>query len=152
MQQVDTWVLIADSSSAAIAATDWRLKHGELVREFSHPESRVKGLDIMADDRGRTRVRNKDSVRGAAMEYKTTPHEVEAAAFSRELAEFLRLSRANNEWENLVLVAPPNFLGQLRDSLDGNTLGKVRASVAKNYRNDKLEAALEKVRSEMDLP
>jgi protein required for attachment to host cells len=117
--------------------------------QLNHPASRAKGIDLMAGDRGRTRPRHKDATRGAAMAYRTTPHEVEAEAFSRELAEYLRLARTRNEYAHLVLVAPPSFLGQLREALDEPTRDCVRASIAKGYTGERPERVLARLREQL---
>jgi len=67
------------------------------------------------------------------MEFRTPPREVEAQRFARELAELLRLARTRNEYDKLVLVAAPAFLGELRGVLDNTVAGSVRAAVAKDY-------------------
>lgn len=145
----DTWLLIANSSTATVLASDEHLRRCSLINKLAHPMSRAKGRDIMADDRGRTRPRDKDAVGGSAIAYKTTPHEVEAAAFSRQLADYLRLSRSHHEWRELVLVAPPHFLGLLREALDEPTLHRVRASIAKNYVDEDLDELLARVRDDL---
>jgi protein required for attachment to host cells len=109
------------------------LSDPEVIKEFEHPDSRVKGSELMADDRGRTRPRSKKSVRGAAVARPTPPREVEARKFSRELADFLRLGRAHNQYRKLILVAPPQFLGLLRDAIDGPVALSIEATVAKNF-------------------
>jgi len=52
--------------------------------------------------------------------------------FSRALADKLRHARVQNQFDRLVLVAPPRFLGLLRSSLDGPTSQLVIGSIHKD--------------------
>lgn len=129
----DTWIVIADSSRGLVMTVQGGLGDPEVIKRFEHSESRAKSSGLMADRRARTKPRSKESVRGAAMARPTPPREVEARRFSRELAEFLRLGRAHNQYRKLILVAPPHFLGLLRDAIDGPVALSIEATVAKNF-------------------
>ena len=144
-----TWIVIANGSRARVFASDDKLEKARLVAELEHSESRAKGHELTTDDRGRTRPRNKDAVRGAAHAYTTTPHDVEIDRFSREVAERLRLAYARNELDSLVLVASPQFLGALLSNLVASMQPVVRATLAKDYTNERPEIALERVRREL---
>jgi len=80
------------------------------------------------------------------MEPRTDPQDVEAEKFTLELADYLRQGRVDNEYNELVVVAPPAFLGRLRNAIDSPTAGTIRAEIAKNYTNEKWQDALERVR------
>lgn len=127
------WVLVADGSRATLLAADDRLARAEVLKELEHAESRAKGSDLMADDRGRTAPRSRDAVRRAGVAPSTSPKDVELEKFSRELAEMLRLAHARREYESLVLVAAPHFLGLLRGELDRPVAASVRAALDKDY-------------------
>ena len=60
------------------------------------------------------------------------PHERVVATFARELANRLQQGRVRNEYQRLVLVAPPRFLGLLRSSLDAPTAQLVVGSLHKD--------------------
>ena len=49
------------------------------------------------------------------------PHERAVSDFARALASRLQHARTTGEYDRLVLVAPPKFLGLLRASLDSPT-------------------------------
>jgi len=130
---MSTWVLVADGSRATLLATDLRFARAEVLRQLDHPESRAKGMDLMADDRGRTAVGTKATGRRAGVAPSTPPKEVEVEKFSRELGEMLRLAHARHEYGALVLVAPPHFLGRLRGDLSRPVAACVRAELDKDY-------------------
>jgi protein required for attachment to host cells len=60
------------------------------------------------------------------------PHDRVIADFARALADKLQHGRVENQYERLVLVAPPGFLGLLRASLDGPTAELVVGSIDKD--------------------
>ena len=60
------------------------------------------------------------------------PRERIVAAFARELAAKLGHARTQNDYDRLVLVAPPRFLGLLRSSIDGPTSQLIVGSLDKD--------------------
>ncbi len=70
--------------------------------------------------------------RRSAMEPPTSPKDVETERFARELAGHLEASAGKNEFDALVLVAPPHFLGVLHGSLDKSTAKRLQASIDKD--------------------
>lgn len=127
-----TWYLVADAARARVLEPTPG-SGTQVLHDLEHPASRLKGSDLMADDRGRSRPRNRSAARGGAMDYRTPPREVEAQRFAREVAELLRLARTRNEYDELILVAAPAFLGELRGVFDDTVSRSVRAAIAKDY-------------------
>jgi protein required for attachment to host cells len=70
--------------------------------------------------------------RRSAMEPRTTPKEAESQRFAERLADFLEEAIANRRFDDLVLVAPPHFLGVLRGALGAQSTKRLRASVDKD--------------------
>lgn len=145
-----TWIVLADSSRARIHVADEKLTRSKLMRELEHPESRVKGIDLNATERGRTssRIRNVGGQR-SAMEPHTDPREVEWSNFARELANELEHGRTHNAFDELIIVAPPQFLGQLRDAMTDHLHDMVRADVPKNLTQVEDRDVIERIKSEV---
>jgi protein required for attachment to host cells len=101
---------VGDASRARIFEIGDR-RRWRLVRELSHPESRFPGRELASDRSGR---RTDLSLR-SAMEPTTSPREVQTQRFAFELAALLKKGLAANAYARLVLVAPPHFLGYLRE-------------------------------------
>lgn len=125
-----TWVLVAESSRAKIfEATGPR---GALVEleSLSHSAARQHEQDITSDLPGRSF----DSLGGQRhrMDAPTSPKRHEAETFSRELAKRLDAAFSAGEFARLVLVAPPAFLGLLREHLSTALAEQIVAEVAKN--------------------
>uniref|UniRef100_UPI003F6B4D12 host attachment protein n=1 Tax=Pseudomaricurvus sp. TaxID=2004510 RepID=UPI003F6B4D12 len=68
--------------------------------------------------------------RATAPEVSATDHE--ADKFAGELATNLRSARIDGRFNQLVLVAPPAFLGRLRSAMDSATSGLVVKEINKN--------------------
>jgi len=146
------WLLVADASRASVLACGPKLDEPQVARTFEHPEGRLRDTELASDDRGRTRPRDRNATAGSAIPHSTTPHEVAAEKFSRELAGFVHKAHADGQYDELILVAPPAFLGLLRHALDDSVLAAVRDSVAKDYTADTPEIVVQRVRDQLDLP
>ena len=128
----DIWILVSNASRARLFATAGKLKPWTLVREIEHPESRVKGQDIMSDAPGRVR-QSAGSGSRPVMEPTTPPKEVEAEHFAQELAGVIEGGHGRDEFARLVLVAPPHFLGLLRKCLSAPASKRLNATIDKDY-------------------
>ena len=106
-----TWILVASSAEAKILTTDnLRIGELEIVREFSHPESRIKTSDLMSGKPGHYKTDN--GMRGAYS--KNDPKEVEAEHFAFELAHELKIGWDQNQYKSLLIVAPSHFYGLIK--------------------------------------
>ncbi len=116
MQEHRTFVLVANASRARLFEREQGTGVLTLVEEREHPESRAKNADLVSDKPGRTFPGSTHTER-AGMEEPTIPKRHEAEVFARELAD--DLSRRHNEHTigELVITAPPGFLGMLRGAL-----------------------------------
>lgn len=114
-----TWVVVADSSAARIFIAGSPTSSLEEVASYAHTEGRLHEADLRTDGPGRAF----DSVGAGrhAMEPKVRPKEQEAVAFARLIAGHIDKARAKSEIGRLILVAPPEFLGHLRGTLNNDT-------------------------------
>lgn len=126
-----TWVLVADSARARIFRRDGRWQALNERQALSHPESRLHEGDLKTGGRGEQQESRNRSAHSS--DYEVTPNEKEADDFAREVAHKLHDGRSRGDFEKLVLVAPPSFLGRLRDKLDGTTARCVTQEVDKNW-------------------
>lgn len=126
-----TWILVSDASRARVFATNGKGRPWTLVRELAHPESRLKGMEIMADKPGRVQQRVGAKNR-PGMEPPTPPKEVEAEHFAEQLAHVLADGHGRNAYSRVILVAPPHFLGLLRQAVNGQVSKCVSASLDKD--------------------
>ncbi|SFN47299.1 host attachment protein [Dokdonella immobilis] len=110
-----TWILVADRAQARIldVGPDGGLRE---VACFADPEGRAAGRDLESDRPPRVH----ESVGGTrhAIEPHTSLHDKTATRFARLLRDALVRGHDKHSFDRLVLVAPPRFLGFLRDALD----------------------------------
>jgi protein required for attachment to host cells len=122
-----SWILIASRTGARIIERQGR--ELSLVQELSHARGRLRDREVDSDRHGRSSSRTGAS---HAFGQPESPHEHDAKAFARELAESLRQGRMEGRYQRLVLIAEPHFLGLLRQALDDVTGRLVAATVSKD--------------------
>ena len=108
---METRVIVANSARARIFASHDVLGHLTEAEDFVHSEARLKNQALVSDAPGRARG-GPDS-----LDPKTSPKEHEAQEFARLLAGRLKEMHNEQHYDQLILIAPPAFLGLLRKSL-----------------------------------
>lgn len=126
-----TWFLVGDASRARLFSSRGRQAHLNLVQSFDHPEGRASNQELTTDRPGRTH--QSVGTGKSAMEPQTTPKQVEQRHFGQLLTEALRKGLDDQAYQHLVLVAPPHFLGLLRELLPPRVQQVVRSSLDKDY-------------------
>jgi len=124
-----TLILVANASGARVFSYQAR-EEFSLLNEFSHPQSREKGSDLVSDRPGHSKA--KGGGHGAFVS-SSHPKENEAERFAHQLAEWLEKERTHNRCAQLMLVAEPGFLGTLNKSLNSQTAQLVYHSLNKDY-------------------
>lgn len=119
-----TWVVVADSTRARIFDAESSSAGLSEVETLTHPEGRMHDRDITSDLPGRS-FDSKGNARHA-MEPPTDPKHELAIEFARTIARHLDAARVKRDYEQLVIVAAPTFLGLLREQLN-NTCRKLVA-------------------------
>jgi len=135
-----TWVLVAESSRARIYEVQ---AHGGLRERvtLAHPESRLHDTGLTSDLPGRSFDRQ-----GAGrhtMAEPTDPQAHEAEAFAQQIAGRLDLARSEGEFDHLVVMAPPHFLGLLRGAFSTETTRRVSHEVPKNLIRASIDELIE---------
>lgn len=124
-----TWIVVADSSRARILATRTRVQAPTDVATLDHPEGRMKAQEINSDRPGSIGDGNGSGRHG--MEQPDVHHHHQEV-FAKQIADYLEKGRHQGKFAELALVAPPAFLGVLRQKMNGQ-LGKlVTHTVQKN--------------------
>ena len=125
-----TWILVADASRAKLYAQAGPASAMYMAQEFEHAASRMKGAQLASDRPGR--ILSKGTGHGSLAD-PTDPKEFEAARFAQELAQVLDKGRATNAFQQLVVVAPAHFSGELNRHLSAHTREKIGATIHKDY-------------------
>jgi protein required for attachment to host cells len=127
-----TWIVVAHDAGARVFGNQGPGTGLDLLEEIEHPLGRARDREINTDRPGRSFRKDSGDPRRAAMSRSESPHEHAVAGFARDLAGRLQQGRVQNEFARLVLVAPPRFLGLLRQSLDAPTADLVVGSINKD--------------------
>jgi len=125
-----TWILVANSARARLYENTGIGKGLKLVSEFEHPESRMKGSELVSDRAGFVQgVGNGHASRQQA----TDPKQNEAEHFALEIARTLEHGRGQNKYERLILVAGSPFLGILKARLPDQVSTLTSDTLDKDY-------------------
>jgi protein required for attachment to host cells len=127
-----TWILVGDASRARLFAFEHPLRAWSLLEELEHPEGRERTHDQVSDRQGRSPRRGRGTY-STAMEPHSDPSEEGAKHFAQLLAARLEQGHRRDAFRHVVLVAPPHFLGLLRESLSAPVAAQVSASLDKDF-------------------
>lgn len=124
-----TWILVADAFQAKIYSTqkatlfngDGRL---ELISEHTHPKSRQHERELVTDKSGRF---------GKATFVEPDPKRHEEEIFAKKLADVLEKGREDKHFHELILIAPPLFIGMLHKQLSSHINKLVNLTIEKDY-------------------
>ncbi|MCJ7450991.1 MAG: host attachment protein [Steroidobacteraceae bacterium] len=130
-------ILVADQAEAIFYDAATLTGAPSEVGRISDPLARLHDRDLATDRPGRSY----ESVGGArhAVQREETPRRTEAVRFARRIARRLDDARRKDEFDRLVVVAGPPFLGLVRQQLSGPT----RALVAREIPKDLVHSAPE---------
>lgn len=120
-----TWIVVADSSRARFFSVASRAEPLNEVHCMAHVESRSHAHDDFGDQANLSQG-------GHAQDAHTNQKQHEAAVFARQIAVFLEQGRVRRDFNNLILVAAPHFLGVLRHSLNSHVYDYISNELDKN--------------------
>lgn len=126
----DTWILVGDGRKAL------------MLRNAGTPqEPSLEVLDVLRDDNPPTRAQGTErpgrvmqsaNARRSAVQ-QTDWHEIAEEKFAATIAARLNAAAQQKQFDQIVLVAPPQTLAALRKQLDGKTQSLVLAEVDKDF-------------------
>lgn len=151
---METWIIVADSSRARILSPskEERKELDEIIHyvgragytgeektttpgfqeiaDLVHPASQLKPQELETDRGGRVKGP------GANEPYDSRHTDYDhqrAEEFAREVVDYLKKAHQRKEFDELVLVAPPKFLGVLRKVLPPALQGLVTEEINREY-------------------
>jgi protein required for attachment to host cells len=119
-------VLVADSSKARIMEKNGSKLH--ILQPVYERDEIVTDFDLGSAKPGRIKAKALSSTHSYSQ--RSDVHRIEKDQFLREVAK--HLNNGISDMESLVLVAPPQTLGDLRKLLSQHVLSKVDHEVAKD--------------------
>lgn len=123
----NTWVLVAHRAGARIFENQGPGQGLRLLENIPNPEGRLRDSEINSDKPGR--AFDKFGSARHSMSKEHLPSEQLAMHFAKQLGDRLDKGRSQNQFDRLVLVAEPRFLGELRAALPVHTATLVSATV-----------------------
>ena len=116
LEKKTSWIVVADEASAIVY--ERKERHGPLTELFqlSNEAGRKKTGELLADRGGRAFDSHGQGRHTMAKE-KDSPKRHVAAVFAKSIAERIVSAIKEKACDEFVLIAPPRFLGQLRDAL-----------------------------------
>lgn len=131
MAMQDTWVIVADASRARMFKT--RRHNGPLLefKTLLNSAGRSAEAELVSDTKGRTY--NSMGQGRHAKEPRTDAKTQKVVEFARTLASELEHCRVRGKFKQLILVAAPAYLGELRKQLGAETTKLVSLEIAKDF-------------------
>jgi protein required for attachment to host cells len=105
----NTWIVAADASRARVLQVAGPKRLVE-VDNLLNPDGRLENREINTDARGRFAGGHTGEDDVGAVDHRTE-------LFAKRLGDYLDKARTDHRYDELVLVAPPKFLGMMRKSL-----------------------------------
>ncbi len=132
-----TWVIAADSSSAKILKADSRIGPLHEVETLLHPEGRLHEKELTSDLPGKALNSDGQGVHG--IDSSTTPKKKEMIAFADRIAGHLEHEHNAGKFNQLIVVAPPAFLGNLRKQFPDPLARLVVLEIDKNIEHQTVD-------------
>ena len=146
-----TRVVVADQSEARYYDLAGALR---FLRKTTHPEAHMRDRELVSDRPGRVfdHANVAGGRRGAVAHHATggerTPRKLEAAKFARQIINELDADRLHGQYDRLVVVSGPGFLGLLRSSMPKG----LHAAVVLEVEKDLVHSTDEVIRAHIPRP
>lgn len=131
------WVVVADASRARIFETRALGRGLKEIEDLVNPNGRAHSNDLLADHGGRTYAHT--GARAGKSQPRSDPVEHEVEMFAKRLADRIEQGRVERRFDRLCFVAPPRFLGLLREKCCRETGKLIEFELAKDL--SQLDAA-----------
>jgi len=138
----DALVLVADGRKSLFLRNEGDAEFLNLVVEDQHAHADLKDGEMKSDAPGRSASQPNG---GQSSVEEPDYHQIEEDRFAADTAGLLRKQALGNGFEELIIVAPPRTLGELRRHYDKAVQSKIVAEIDKDLVNhpiDKLEKLL----------
>lgn len=138
----DALVLVADGRKSLFLRNEGNAESLNLVVEDQRAQADLADRDLKSDAPGR--AMSQVGGRQSTME-EPDYHQIEEDRFAAETAALLSRRAQAKDYEQLIIVAPPRTLGELRRHYDKAIEGRIVAEVDKDLVNhpiERVEAAL----------
>ena len=135
---MNTRIVVADESEARFYEMQGRAGALRLVLQLQDPKARMHDRDFKSDRPGRVfdHAAAPGERRGAVGHHSTggaqSPREHETQLFARQIGAALEKEHAAKQFDRLVLIAGPRFLGSIRQELHDSVRPLIAAEIHKD--------------------
>jgi protein required for attachment to host cells len=145
------WILVCDSARARLFEVEDGDPAWRAVDTFDHPKSRSRASALVGDHSGQ-RSSQGPSVHHNALAPSSSPKEIEKGHFGHSLAKMLDQATRSKRFDRWVLVAPPHFLGMLRNELSPELQKQLMATVDKDLSHLDVHSLTQRLRDTVRIP
>lgn len=125
----DSVVLVADGRKLLFLRNEGDAAHPNLVVETAREQSNPATRDQATDAAGRAST--PQGVRGTSVE-PTDFHQIEEDRFAADAADLLKRRALSNDYDSLIVVAPPKTLGELRKNYHVEVKRRLKGEIDKD--------------------
>ena len=126
-----TWILAADGTRARLFETmDGKEVHE--LQDMLNPHGRDADRDINTDAQGRWHGGGRQQGAGHSYEPDVVPRKHEEALFSKRIGDFLDKASVEHRYDKLCVIAPPQFMGLLRENMGENARKVIEEEIVKD--------------------
>ena len=137
------WVVVANQAGARIYNADRRGQISALLDEFLHDAGKAHAQDLVSDSPGR--VHDRRGPGRHSMESDVGMQQDGIRRFAGQIVEHVTAAAGHDAFSNLVIVAAPAFLGEIRKHVPAHLADRITLEIPKDMVNattDKLTALL----------
>lgn len=147
-----TWIVSANAGRARLFSHMHSAANLEEVEDMVNTSARLRAADLETDDIGqRSASKSKHSVgaptQPSGYEPDQSPVERQTELFARKIADYLLKAHQEGRFQQLNLVASPEFLGVLRKLLDPQLESAVTLEINKDYTQFSPAQLLEQIKT-----
>lgn len=148
-----TWIVSANASRARVFEQHGATRDMEEVTDLVNEGVRLRAMDTESDRLGPTSGTGSVHNTGGETPNKlyqprVSPEKHQAELFARDLCDFLLKAAQENRYQELDLVASPQFLGALRTLLDPEVKSRIKTEINKDFTHLNADALLDAVKAE----
>jgi protein required for attachment to host cells len=133
----NSFVVVADGAKMLFFRNEGDADFLKLEVERKREQENLADREMKTDDRGRTFDASGGAGRSAYEE--TDFHQLEEDRFAAETAELLKKRALRNDFESLIIVAPPKTLGELRKHYHKEVEKRLAGEIAKDLTGHPVE-------------
>ena len=125
----NTFVVVADGRKMLFLRNEGDAQNPNLIVEHAEEQANPADRDHTTDDAGRA-----SSPQGGSQSSmgRTDAHQLEEDRFAASTADLLKRRALGNEFERLIVIAPPKTLGELRKHYHKEVSNRITGELAKD--------------------